>query len=130
MVTPKTLTLLAGVAVVGVIGGRGVGESRAHPVLVAFESLGMNEQGYPDYRHRQMGIVFVKLYSSGLLGNSQIETRLQWWSVYFNPAGNPSASLFGSRSFRNRLALAVTSVTQRSTAAKTTTRRSPASNHG
>ncbi len=26
-----------------------------------FEGLGKNEQGYPEYRHRQTGIVFVRL---------------------------------------------------------------------
>lgn len=28
---------------------------------IRFESLGLNEQGYPEYRHRQTDIVFVKL---------------------------------------------------------------------
>ena len=29
--------------------------------FLEFESLGKNAQGYPEYRHRQTGIVFVKL---------------------------------------------------------------------
>ena len=29
--------------------------------LIDFESVGRNEQGYPEYRHRQTGIVFVSL---------------------------------------------------------------------
>ncbi len=29
--------------------------------FLKFERLGRNEQGYPEYRHRQTGIVFVKL---------------------------------------------------------------------
>ncbi len=29
--------------------------------LIDFESMGRNEQGYREYRHRQTGIVFVSL---------------------------------------------------------------------
>ena len=35
--------------------------------LIDFEKLGKNEQGYPEYRHRETGIVFVSLPGGTLL---------------------------------------------------------------
>ena len=42
--------------------------------LIDFESLGRNEQGYPEYRHRQTGIVFVSLPGGTfLMGSTEDE---------------------------------------------------------
>ena len=59
------LTLLAATAVVGVfavVTWQYRREMRAWYLLRQdFESLGTNEQGYREYRHRQTGIVFVRV---------------------------------------------------------------------
>ncbi len=41
--------------------------------LIDFESLGLNEQGYAEYRHRQTGIVFVSLPGGTFLMGSPEE---------------------------------------------------------
>ena len=62
-VKANRLTLLTATAllcVLGVVSWQYRREIRAQYVLWRdFESLGRNEQGYREYRHRQTGIVFV-----------------------------------------------------------------------
>ena len=48
--------------------------------LIDFESLGKNEQGYPEYRHRQTGIVFVSLPGGTfLMGSPEDEVGRSNW---------------------------------------------------
>ncbi len=45
-----------------------------------FERLGKNEQGYPEYRHRQTGIVFVGLPGGTFkMGSPETEADLADW---------------------------------------------------
>ncbi len=44
-----------------------------------FESLGRNEQDYPEYRHRQTGIVFVRVPGGSFrMGTSMDEAYPTW----------------------------------------------------
>jgi formylglycine-generating enzyme required for sulfatase activity len=44
-----------------------------------FESLGKNAQGYPEYRHRETGIIFVKLPGGTfVMGSPTDETERRW----------------------------------------------------
>ena len=57
----RKVALVAGLALVvlfGAVVGTYWGEIR---FVLRFEQLGRNAQGYPEYRHRQTGIVFVSL---------------------------------------------------------------------
>ena len=57
----KKIALLAGVVVVVLIGvGGWLGQDHIR-FLWLFESIGLNEQGYAEYRHRQTGIVMVRV---------------------------------------------------------------------
>jgi len=57
----KSIALLTGIALL-VILGASAWIYRAHlRFWWLFESLGANAQGYPEYRHRQTGIVFVRV---------------------------------------------------------------------
>ena len=69
----KKTTLLAG-AVLLVVVGFAAYHYRAHlRFWWLFESLGPNAQGYAEYRHRQTGIVFVKLPGGTFLMGAQTE---------------------------------------------------------
>ena len=52
---------------------------KAHYETPFFESLGKNEQGYREYRHRQTGIVFVGLPGGEFdMGSPDGESDRQW----------------------------------------------------
>jgi formylglycine-generating enzyme required for sulfatase activity len=57
----KKIAILAGCVAVGVIAGVAWYSGAHIRFWWEFEPLGKNEQGYREYRHRQTGIVFVKL---------------------------------------------------------------------
>jgi hypothetical protein len=76
----EKIAIVAGAVALAVLG---LAAWRAWPHLRfwwLFEALGMNAQGYPEYRHRKTGIVFVSLPGGKLwtgaqkLGNSLAPT--------------------------------------------------------